>query len=276
MKILQLTPELLLKNKNNPELYLSNIIEATITPNSWMTEWKDIALRFQLFKFLDLSTEEILSYSWDKEKTQEVVRETVQIVKEYIELDEQLQISIVPALPFPWFKNLEQSVWINGFTNSKKSIWIAIPPNPDISFLRYLLAHELHHASPENPIYQLTVDHFPLKDWYKMEGTAEYFSLQLFEDKRWWKDSFTLEVEERYISEAKSLLHSTDDKVKGPLCFGDLKKHIPYLAGYSFAYNAVKDYLIRNPIEHLNQLFEIDAEELLLSYNLKPLQNRMS
>lgn len=276
MEILQLTPELLLKNKNNPELYLSNIIEATITPNSWMTEWKDIALRFQLSKFLDLSTEEILSYSWDNEIIQKVVSETVQIVKEYIELDDNLHISIVPALPFPWFTNLEQSLWINGFTNSTQSIWIAIPPNPDISFLRYLVAHELHHASPENPIYQLTVDHFPLKDWYKMEGTAEYFSLQLFEDKRWWKESFTLEVEERYISEAKSFLHSVDDNVKGPLCFGYLKKHIPYLAGYSFAYNAVKDYLIRNPIEHLNQLFEIDAEEIVLSYNLKPLQDRMS
>lgn len=268
MKIMQLTPQLLLKDKNNPKRYLHKMIEATITPNSWMKEGRDIALRFQLEKFLELSTEEIRSHSWDEQLIHQVVSETVEVVKEYIELDDTLQITIVPALPFPWFKNLEQSIWINGFTNSSQSIWIAIPPNPDIPFLRYLLAHELHHAAPQNPIYQLKVDHFPLKDWYKMEGTAEYFSLQIFEDKRWWKESLTSEVEERYISEAKRFLHTIDDNVKGPLCFGSLKNNIPYMAGYSFAYNAVKDYLKRYPIEHLNQLFELDAEELVLSYNL--------
>lgn len=224
MKIIQLTPQLLLKNKGNPELYLNNIIEATITSNSWMKEGRDIALRFQLYKFLELSTEEMLSHSWDEKLIHQVVSKTVQMVKEYIELDDNLQITIVPALPFPWFTNLEQSIWVNGFTNSSQSVWIAIPPNPDISFLRYLLAHELHHASPQNPIYQLKVDHFPLKDWYKMEGTAEYFSLHIFEDKRWWKESFTLEVEELYILEAKTFLHTIDDNVKGPLCFGSLKK----------------------------------------------------
>ncbi|WP_408641597.1 DUF2268 domain-containing putative Zn-dependent protease [Solibacillus palustris] len=122
-----------------------------------------------------------------------MVNETVQTVKQHIELDSNLQITLVPALPFPWFSNIEQSIWTNGFTNCSQSIWIAIPANPDIPFLHYLLAHELHHSAPNNPMYKLTIEHFPLKEWYKMEGTAEYFSLQLFEDKRWWKESFTLE-----------------------------------------------------------------------------------
>jgi uncharacterized protein YjaZ len=272
MKIVQLTPQLLLENKTNADLYLNNMIQPTITPKSWMNQWRDIALRFQLFKFVDLPAGDILSRSWNEELIEQVVKETVKTVEEHIELDHNLQIVFVPALPFPWFSNINQSIWTNGFTNSSQSIWIAIPANPDIPFLRYLLAHELHHSSPKNPIYNLTNDHFPLKDWYKMEGTAEYFSLQLFEDKRWWKKSFTSEVEERYIAEAKRFLNTYDDAVKGPLCFGSVKQQIPYMSGYSFAYNAVKDYVKRYPIEHFNQLFDIDSEALVLTYNLHTIE----
>lgn len=268
MKIVQLTPQLLVENKHNSHKYLNNIIHPTIHLNSWMKHWQDIVSRFQLIKFLDLPIEDILAHSWKVEFIEQVVNETFQLVKQHIELDNNLQITIVPALPFPWFSNIDQSIWTNGFTNSSQSIWIAIPPNPDITFLRYLIAHELHHAAPQNPIYKLTLEKFPLKDWYKMEGTAEYFSLQLFEDKRWWKESFTIEVEEHYIAEAKRLLNTNDDAIKGPLCFGSVKQQIPYMAGYSFAYNAVMDYVKRHPIENLNQLFEIDSEELVMTYKL--------
>lgn len=268
MNIIQLTPQLLLESKPNAEAYLNELIDSTITSTSWMTNWQDVASRFQLFKFLDLSAEEMLSHSWNEEMIAQVVSETIKTVEKHIELNQDLLITLVPALPFPWFSNIEQSIWTNGFTNSSQSIWIAIPPNPDISFLRYLLAHELHHSAPNNPIYELTLDNFPLNNWYKMEGTAEYFSLQLFDDKRWWKESFTLEVEERYITEAKRFLHTNDDAVKGPLCFGSVKQQIPYMAGYAFAYNAVKDYVKRHPIDHLAQLFEIDSEALILTYNL--------
>lgn len=268
MKIVQLTPQLLIENKHNIDVYLNNIIQPTIDSSSWMNQWQDIVSRFQLFKFLDLPAEDILDRSWNEEVIEQVVNETVQLVKQHIELDNSLQITIVPALPFPWFSNIDQSMWTNGFTNSSQSIWIAIPSHPDILFLRYLLAHELHHAAMKNPIYKLTLEQFPLKDWYKMEGTAEYFSLQFFEDKRWWKESFTLEVEEHYIAEAKRFLNTNDDEIKGPLCYGSVKQQIPYMAGYSFAYNAVMDYVKRYPIENYNQLFEIDSEELVLTYKL--------
>lgn len=268
MKIVQLTPQLLLENQHHADMYLNNIIHPNLTSNSWMNNWRDVSSRFQLFKFLDLSAEEMLSYSWNEKIIAQVINETLMIVEKHIELDKDLQITIVPALPFPWFSNLERSFWTNGFTNSSQSIWMAIPPNPDRSFLCYLLAHELHHSAPKNPIYDLTIDNFPLKEWYKMEGTAEYFSLQFFEDKRWWKESFSLDIEERYIAEAKRFLNTNDDAVKGPLCFGSVKQQIPYMAGYAFAYNAVKDYAKRYPIDQLEQLFEIDSEALILTYNL--------
>lgn len=140
MEIIQLTPQLLNDNKDNSHIYLYNMIHPTINSNSWMNEWQD------------LPTEDILAHSWNEELIEQVVNETVQLVKQRIELDDNLQITIVPALPFPWFSNIDQSIWTNGFTNSSQSIWIAIPADPDLSFLRYLLAHELHHAAPQNPI----------------------------------------------------------------------------------------------------------------------------
>ena len=194
----------------------------------------------------------ILSHLWEEQLIKHVLTETFESVQKHITLHPDLQIVVVPALPFPWFSNVEQSIWTNGFTIRNQSVWIAIPPNPDLPFLRYLLAHELHHSTPENPIYYLKLDNFPLKDLYIMEGTAEYFSLQLFEDKRWWKERFTLEIEERYVGEAKRFLHTNDESLKGPLCFGSVKQQIPYMAGYAFAYNAVKVHVKRKPIDYLD------------------------
>ncbi|MCM3667233.1 DUF2268 domain-containing protein [Mesobacillus subterraneus] len=70
-----------------------------------------------------------------------------------------------------------------------------MPPRPGVDFLQYLLAHECHHASPENPIYHLSLSTFNLEEWYKMEGTAEYFALFLYPDKRWWKDNLPTGME---------------------------------------------------------------------------------
>lgn len=107
MKIIQLTPQLLNENKYNSHIYLNNIILPTINSNSWMNQWQDIVSRFQLFKFLDLPTEDILAHSWNEEFIEQVVNETVQLVKQHIELDDNLQITVVPALPFPWFSNID-------------------------------------------------------------------------------------------------------------------------------------------------------------------------
>src|SRR5690606_8261364 len=104
-----------------------------------------------------------------------------------------------------------QSLWLNGFTNGPGNILLAIPPKPDIDYFQYLLAHELHHATPENPIYQLTLETFTLEEWYKMEGAAEYFSLSLYPDKRWWRDNLPLEVEESYWKQCQEHLKVADD-----------------------------------------------------------------
>jgi uncharacterized protein YjaZ len=92
-----------------------------------------------------------------------------------------------------------------------------------------MLAHELHHATPINPIYELSSDHFPLFEWLKMEGGAELFALSLYEDKRWWKDDFSSEVEVLYWEKVKPYLDTINDSIKNPLCFGDPKNGIPYL-----------------------------------------------
>ncbi|KGP91820.1 hypothetical protein N780_15750 [Pontibacillus chungwhensis BH030062] len=264
-EINQLTPEELYTKKDTLEDFLSTELRPLINNKSWMKEWEQIALRFKLLQFKSFSQEEALAYQWDTGRVREIIEDTILQVRQHITLDE-VKVTVVPALPFPWFKNLDRSIWTNGFTNSPNSIQLAIPPNPDEQFLRYLIAHELHHASPNNPIYELTLETFTLGEWYKMEGTAEFFSLNLYEDKRWWKKDLSRELELEYWSKAKQEIDTTDDRIKSQLCFGDSNKGIPQMIGYAFAHEMIKSYVKKHPISNYNELYFIDVLAFIDEY----------
>lgn len=172
----QITPAKIIKNHPDLKSYLQSELCQLLNEKSWMQDWEQLAKRFQLFKFEALSEAESLTYSWNPEKIEAIIRETISEVEKHLEFRD-LTITVVPALPFQWFQKYDDSLWTNGYTVGADTIVLAIPPEPDHEFLRYMLAHELHHASPENPIYHLTWDTFTLAEWFKMEGGAEYFSL---------------------------------------------------------------------------------------------------
>nr|WP_255723516.1 DUF2268 domain-containing putative Zn-dependent protease [Sporosarcina sp. ACRSL] len=230
-----------------------------------MTESEQLIQRFQLLKCKELSETEIKNLEWDVDEIERIVHETFQNVSCYLPFEE-MRITVVPALLLPFFRDQPQSMWTNAFTNGPGNIIIAIPPRPDIDFLQYLLAHECHHASPENPIYQLSLDTFTLEEWYKMEGTAEYFALSLYPDKRWWKDNLPIEMEVRYWNECKDHLKSTDDHLKASLCFGNPQKGIPVFAGYSFALQVVSTYASTHHLEDIRDLFSVRPSVLLECY----------
>ena len=261
----QITPAKLLMNINRLEEYVQEECSDLVSQDSWMTEWEQLAQRFQLLKFKELSETEIISLEWETDEIEQIVHKTFQNVSQYLPFN-AMRITIVPALLLPFFKEQPQSMWTNAFTNGPGNIIIAIPPRPDIDFLQYLLAHECHHASPENPIYQLTLDTFTLEEWYKMEGAAEYFALSLYPDKRWWKDNLSTEMEDKYWNECKDHLKSTDDNVKGALCFGSPKRGIPIFAGYSFALKIVANYATTNDLQDVRELFSIKPSVLLECY----------
>ncbi|MFC4560214.1 DUF2268 domain-containing putative Zn-dependent protease [Virgibacillus kekensis] len=217
-------------------------------------------------KFKDFEEEEALSYQWDTDKVKNIIEDTVLEVRELLSLG-NLNITVVPALSFPWLENHDRSIWTNGFTNSPNCIQIAIPPTPDEDFLKYMIAHELHHASPINPIYNLTDETFTLGEWFKMEGTAEFFSLSLYKDKRWWKSDFTKTVEKEYWSKVQDKFAITDDSEMGKFCFGDLDNGIPYMAGYAFAYEMVKKYVEKHPIDNYEKLYSVGASDLVDTYS---------
>lgn len=265
LKIKQITPVDILLNVNHLDDYLKEQLRDFANEDSWMTKWEHLVQRFQLYKFKDLSKEEILAYAWDQNQIKDLVEETMLNVGQYLKIDD-INITILPALPFPWFQNFDQSIWTNGFTNGPGNIIIAIPQKPDVDFLQYMLAHESHHASSDNPIYNLTLNTFTLEEWYKMEGTAEFFSLSLYPDKRWWKDTFTDEVETAYWTEAKDYLKTVDEKIKSRLCFGSPKDGIPFFSGYSFALKVVSNYVKRNPVKEIKELFAVSPSQFIDSY----------
>lgn len=262
----QITANLLGENRGDLESYLESLFSPFINEQSWMKDWRQLAQRFRLYKFADMPQDELKTYEWDASRIEEITKDTFREVSKHLPYHE-VTITFLPALPFPWFENLERSMWTNGFTNSPNHVLLAIPPNPDEQFLRYMIAHELHHATPINPIYTIPYERFTIGHWYLMEGGAEFFSLSLYPDKRWWKDDFTEEVEQRYLSMAYEHFHSTDDKVKGPLCFGAPDQGIPFMAGYVFAYRLVKKYAERHPSISFQDLLSIQPSELIEEFS---------
>ena len=264
----QITPEELIVKRINLKGFLQSQISPLIGRKSWMQDWEQLAKRFQLFAFAALPEAEALKYSWNPKEIEAIVEETCKEAESHLHF-ESLTITIVPALPFPWFQNFDQSMWTNGYTVGPDTIIIAIPPQPDPDFLNYMIAHELHHASPENPIYNLTLETFTLADWYKMEGSAEYFSLSLYKDKRWWKKEFTEEIEQKYIEIARQNLNTADDVLKSKICFGNKEMGIPVFAGYSFAYKMVRHYAEQEKITRYRNLYHADPHEIFNSYIIK-------
>ncbi|MGM8216684.1 DUF2268 domain-containing putative Zn-dependent protease [Bacillaceae bacterium W0354] len=261
----QITPEELYRHQDRLEQFLETKLNPLINDQTWMTSWEQIAGRFQLLKFKQLERFNLINLSWDQTSVHSIVEDTLTLANKYIPL-ENTTVTVVPALPFKWFEKYDSSIWTNGFTLGPNNIIIAVPPSPNEQFLKYMVAHEAHHACPLNPIYKLTLDHFSLAEWYKMEGTAEYFSLSFFDDLRWWKDTFTKDVVDHYKELAKQHLLTTDDSIKSKLCFGDPSQDIPVFAGYSFAYNCVTNYVQQHRITNYLELFDIDAEKLIDAY----------
>lgn len=267
LEINQITPAKLKRNQQNLDSYLENEFRQLVSEKTWMNNYEHLIKRFQLHKFKDLPQESFSHFQWDSNHVNELATITFQQVNQYIDFD-KVQITIVPSLPFSYFKEQPKPLWINAFTNGRGNIVIATPPEPDDDFFQYLLAHELHHACPNNPIYNLSLDSFTLEEWFKMEGTAEYFSLSLFPDKRWWKDSLSEELEKDYWNKIKEHLKSTDDHLKSTLCFGNPDKGIPVFAGYTFALKVVSQYVKVHQVKDIKDLFSIEASELLRNYNV--------
>lgn len=265
LEIKQITPVKLFENRQHIDEYLKNEFSESINEESWMKDYEELIKRFQLYKFNGFTEEECADFQWDTEQLNELVTETFGRVCQYLDFNKVL-ITIVPALPFSFFKKQPKSLWTNAFTNGPGNIIIAVPTMPDKDFFQYLLAHELHHASPQNPIYNLSLHSFTLEEWFKMEGTAEYFSLSLYPDKRWWKDNLPKEMEQDYWNKIKEHLKATDDHVKSTLCFGSPENGVPVFAGYSFALKVVSQYASTYPVEDMIDLFSIDASELTECY----------
>jgi uncharacterized protein YjaZ len=267
-KVNQLTPMELYQHRGDLDSFLFERLNTLVNDKTWMNEWKQIAERFQLIKFKELSEEEAEAYSWDTKRVHEIIQETINDARKHLPFDD-VTVTLFPALPFPWFKDLPQSMWTNGFTNGPNNIQIAIPPQPDEDFLCYMIAHELHHATPMNPIYNLTLDSFSLAEWFKMEGGAEYFSLSLYPDKRWWKDEFTTEMELIYWERVKDKHESKDGRTKNLFTLGDPKNGIPYMAGYAFAYHLFLSFSEIYPDKTFEELLLIRPEFFLESYQAR-------
>ncbi len=237
----------------------------------------DLARRFQLLSFGDKTEEESAGYDWDLQAVEATVEAVMDKVRTHIPL-EHLAVTIVPALPFRWFRdfNLPSNRWSNAFTNGPGNLVVAVPPEPDWQYLANLIAHECHHAFPENPIYNLRLETFTLAEWIKMEGAAEYFGRLLYPDDRWWWASFPEEMEPGYWRLVQPHLDDADDAVKGRLAIGSKADGIPTFAGYTFGYRAVAYYMSCYPDTTILQLYKVSPRGLVETYMSRESGNEIS
>lgn len=103
VQVKQITPTELLLNRTRLEEYLKEELSDLVSNDSWMTEWEQLAQRFQLLKFKELSETEIKSLVWDTEKIKKIIEETFQNVSQYLPFKE-MRITVVPALLFSYFQ----------------------------------------------------------------------------------------------------------------------------------------------------------------------------
>ncbi|WP_010095134.1 DUF2268 domain-containing putative Zn-dependent protease [Ornithinibacillus scapharcae] len=265
LRVNQITPEAFYRNRKELEVFLNEKLTPLANEQTWLKDWKQITQRFRLLTIKNMSKDEIFSYRWNTDEIEKMIKDTFDEVEKHLEFPHDVTVTVLPAFYYPWFPE-DKSIWTNGFTNGKNNVLLAVPSHPNEHFLKYMTAHELHHATHTNPIYKLTEENFPLVEWYKMEGGAEYFSLSLFEDYRWWKKDFTLDIERVYWSQIKDQIDTTDSRVKGLFCFGSPKDGIPYLAGYAFAYKLFVNFTKNYPELDYRDLLEIDSQRLIDAY----------
>lgn len=267
LSVTHLTGKNLFQHRDRLDEYLDEVLRPHVAGRTWMGSTSDLARRFQLFSFTEKTKEECVGYDWDSQAVDAIIHAVLEKVRTHIPLD-RLDVTIVPALPFRWFRefNVPASRWSNGFTNGPGNLIVAVPPQPDWDYLANLIAHECHHACPENPIYHLTLETFTLAEWIKMEGTAEYFSHLLYPDDRWWWASFPEDKEPDYWRLVQPHLDHADDAVKGRLAFGSKAEGIPTFAGYTFGYRAVAHYVSRNPDTTILQLYRVSPRALIETY----------
>lgn len=248
LDVYQLTSGVILKHQDN----LEEVYDQVFTPHTegqvWMSTSNMLMRRFGLHKFKDFDKESISNYEWDENRINKIAEHCFKQVRNHLNID-HVNITFVPAirLPFPWFDTVEKDKWTNGFCNGPGNIIVAIPAEPDEEYLLSMLAHEMHHACKDNPIYKIPYDQFTLSDTIVMEGSAEYFSQLLFHKERYWFKEFTPDIEQNYWKQVSSLLNSTDEKLKMKYSFGYQAENIPTFAAYSFGYRVFQEYMKKYP-----------------------------
>ncbi|MDX8365740.1 DUF2268 domain-containing putative Zn-dependent protease [Cytobacillus sp. IB215665] len=207
-----------------------------------------------------LTSEELVALQWNEELIETAIQNVMSLVNKYIYV-ENVEITVVPALTKP--HHIPQSLRIFAYKNHHGNILISVPPNPDIDYLKYVLAHRAFYSSPQNPVNQLK-GNFTLADWFKLEGAAQYFSLSFFEDKRWW--AYDTIDEERYWASVKGLLQSTDVQLNRKIYYGYYDDDVPTYTGQAFAHNTVTSYIEKYPINSFTELFNIDVQHIFEIY----------
>lgn len=79
LDIKQIGPRKFLENSERFEEFLQECLSPHVDEQTWMTDWQQLAQRFQLDKFRDMNEAELLRYEWDEKQIKEIIEDTLML-----------------------------------------------------------------------------------------------------------------------------------------------------------------------------------------------------
>ncbi|WP_342601223.1 DUF2268 domain-containing putative Zn-dependent protease [Psychrobacillus sp. FSL H8-0483] len=223
---------------------------------------------------LDLPLEYPFTASTEVEQFE---KNTVQLLQKQEQINELIQealiksaeqlpggdknIYIMPLRPEDNFA-ISKMEGVNGVTYNDKDIFIQIDTSISEDKLKYLVAHEYHHAI--NILANGERAFYTVLDMILSEGKADSFAHIVYpEISAPWTEPLSEESTAIVLEELRKNADSTSVKIYKDFFHGNSAKGIPLWSDYKIGYEITQSYIENNPDTSISKWTRLSSKELL-------------
>lgn len=223
---------------------------------------------------LDLPLEYPFTASTEVEQFE---RNTVQLLQKQDQINELIQealiksaehlpggdknIYIMPLRPEDNFV-INKMEGVSGVTYNDKDIFIQIGTSFSENMLKYVVAHEYHHAI--NILANGEMALYTVLDRILFEGKADSFARIVYPDiSSPWREPLSEESTAIVLEELRKNANSTSIKIYKNFFNGNSAKGIPLWSDYKVGYQITQSYIENNPDTSISKWTRLSAKDLL-------------
>lgn len=157
---------------------------------------------------------------------------------------------------------IEKMKGVSGVTYNNKDIFIQIDTSFSEDTLKYLVAHEYHHAI--NILANGEMANYTLLDKILFEGRADSFAHIIYpEISAPWTEPLSEETTAIVIEELRKNANSTSIKIYMDFFNGNSAKGIPLWSDYKVGYQIIQSYIENNPDTSVSKWTRLSSKDLL-------------